>query len=51
MKYHHQKGVHVGWSSKRCLDGLAIAGWLLLLILFIDTVLFDSQLLMKALMR
>lgn len=45
MKYHYQKGVQVGWSSKRCLDGVALAGWFLLLIIFIDTMLFNGRLL------
>lgn len=49
MKYHYQKGAQVGWSLRWCLDGLSIAGWLLLVILIIDTTLFHSQLLTKAL--
>lgn len=51
MKYHYQKGVHVGWSLRWCLDGVAIAGWLLLLIMIIDTMLLNGQLLTKVLMR
>lgn len=51
MRYHYLKGVQVGWSFKRCLDGLAIAGWLLLLTLFIDMMLFDGRLLTNLLMR
>ena len=51
MKYHYQKGLQVGWSSKRCLDGVAIAGWFLLFILFIDMMVFNGQLLTKVLMR
>jgi len=45
MKYHYQTGAQVRWSSKRCLDGVAIAGWLLLAILFIDMMVFDGRLL------
>lgn len=51
MKYHYQKGVQVGWSFKRCLNGLAIAGWLVLFILIIDMMIFNGQLLTKVLMR
>lgn len=51
MKYHYQKGMQVGWSLGKCLDGVAIAGWLLLLTMIIDTMLFNGQLLTKVLMR
>lgn len=45
MKYHYRKGVQVGWSSKRCTDVIATLGWLLLLLAFIDMMLFNGQLL------
>jgi hypothetical protein len=51
MKYHYRKGVQVGWSLGKCIDGIAIAGWLLLLAMIIDTMLLDGQLLTKVLMR
>jgi hypothetical protein len=51
MKYHYQKGAQVGWSLQRCLNGVAIAGWLFLATLIIDTVLFNGRLLINLLMR
>lgn len=51
MKYHYQKSLQVGWSLRWCLNGVAIAGWLLLLAIIIDMMLFDGRLLTKVLMR
>lgn len=45
MKYHYQIGLKNRWGFGMCLNGLALAGWLLLLTLFIDMMLFDGRLL------
>lgn len=49
MKYHYRKGVQVGWSLGKCINGVAIAGWLLLLLLVIDSMFFNCHLLTKVL--
>lgn len=46
MKYHYKTGIKKRWSFGSC---LAVVGWTLLLLLIIDSLLFNNQLLTKAL--
>ena len=50
MKYHYRRGV-VGWSLAKVFDLLAIAGWILLIVLIIDTMILNGELTTKVLMR
>lgn len=50
MKYHYRRGIKKRWSFGKVFDLLAILGWIALILLLADTILFNGQGLMKVLL-